>query len=273
MQLSWSPCRRFLIVIQFVGLYVDPRRIYRCIMQIEQNHELAGAYTMKFRWRKRVSLTASLLAVGLVVSAATQNFGGREAVADDDKTQPVSSDGSEKKMAIATLGGGCFWCVEGAMEQLKGVGSVVSGYEGGHVVNPTYEQVCGKRTGHIEVCQIHFDPAVISFDELLEVFFKIHDPTSRDRQGADAGPQYRSVIFFHDEEQEKVAKAHIRKLDEGRTLGRKIVTEVLPTETFYVAEEYHQDYFAKNPFAGYCQAVVKPKVDKVQKEFGDKVKK
>lgn len=228
---------------------------------------------MKFQWSRRVGLTASLLVVGLVVVAASQNFGGRVAVANDEKPEANSSEGSEKKMAIATFGGGCFWCVEGAMEQLNGVSSVVSGYEGGHVVNPTYEQVCSKKTGHIEVCQIHFDPAVISYDELLEVFFKIHDPTSRDRQGADAGPQYRSVIFFHDEEQENTAKEHIKKLEATRTLGRKIVTEVLPTETFYVAEDYHQDYFAKNPFAGYCQAVVKPKVDKVQKEFSDKLKK
>lgn len=233
-----------------------------------------------FMNRKR--LLAVTVIVGLVASMLmSENFrtvvaAGQlteQQTAGDKKAGKPGTTTGEKEMAIATFGGGCFWCVEAAFEQLKGVDEVVSGYEGGHVKNPTYEQVCSKRTGHIEVCQIHYDPDVISFDELLSVFFKIHDPTSRDRQGADAGPQYRSVIFYHDDEQEKTAKEHIKKIDASRKLGRKIVTDVLPTETFYKAEEYHQDYFAKNPFAGYCQAVVRPKVEKVQQEFGEKLKK
>lgn len=176
-------------------------------------------------------------------------------------------------MEKATIGGGCFWCVEAVFERLAGVSDVVSGYEGGHVENPTYEQVCGKRTGHIEVCQVHYDPEVISFEELLDVFFKTHDPTTRDRQGADQGPQYRSVIFYHNDEQKQAAKAFIKTLEDSKKLGsRRIVTEVEPTKTFYQAEEYHQDYFAKNPYGGYCQAVVRPKVEKVEAEFGDKLK-
>lgn len=236
---------------------------------------------MKYGLWHGAGLVGATFLIGLsLVSLAVIN-GQRSATArespaiamPDEQEGDSKSDGSKKEMAIATFGGGCFWCVEAAFEQLEGVSSVVSGYEGGHVKNPTYEQVCTKKTGHIEVCQIHFDPEIVSFDELLSVFFKIHDPTSRDRQGADAGPQYRSVIFYHNDEQKETAKEHIKKLEASRKLGRKVVTDVLPTETFYVAEEYHQDYFAKNPFAGYCQAVVRPKVEKVQEEFSDKLKK
>lgn len=236
----------------------------------------------------KMGLVSGLLLTGLAtvafISASATSVVSGEPVASGEPLTPAQTaagedDGKagdstgEDKMAIATFGGGCFWCVEAAFEQLKGVSEVVSGYEGGSVKNPTYEQVCSKKTGHIEVCQIHYDPSVITFDELLDVFFKIHDPTSRDRQGADAGPQYRSVIFYHDEEQKKVANEHIKKIDASRKLGRKIVTDVRETEIFYVAEDYHQDYFAKNPFAGYCQAVVRPKVEKVQEEFQDKLKK
>jgi peptide-methionine (S)-S-oxide reductase len=210
-----------------------------------------------------------LLATGV---AFVLCISGNVALADDPASA-ATVDNANSEMAIATFGGGCFWCVEAVFERLDGVSSVVSGYEGGKVKNPTYEQVCTKKTGHIEVCQIHYDPKKISFDELLEVFFKTHDPTTRDRQGADAGPQYRSVIFYHDDEQKKVAQEHIKKIDMSRKLGRKIVTDVIPTETFYVAEDYHQDYFAKNPLGGYCQAVVRPKVEKVESEFGDKLKK
>ena len=176
-------------------------------------------------------------------------------------------------MSVATFGGGCFWCVEAAMEMLEGVDKVVSGYEGGFVDDPTYEQVCTKRTGHVEVCQVHYDPEKISFEELMKVFFKIHDPTTKNRQGNDVGPQYRSVIFYHDDDQRKAAKQYIAKLEESGQFGRaRIVTDVEPTKKFWEAEEYHQDYFAKNPFAGYCQAVVRGKVDKVNEEFADKVK-
>lgn len=215
----------------------------------------------------RISSAGVLLSIGL---AAAIGCGGPSITAAEVE-EPTKKE--NENMAIATFGGGCFWCVEAVFEPLKGVSEVVSGYEGGHVKNPTYEQVCGKRTGHVEVCQIHFDPEVISFDELLKIFFKTHDPTSRDKQGADEGPQYRSVIFYHDAEQKKVATEHIAKLDESGALGaKKIVTDVIPTEIFYKAEDYHQDYFANNPYGGYCQAVVRPKVDKVKEEFSDKLK-
>lgn len=187
-------------------------------------------------------------------------------------TTPDDSKSQGKKMEVATFGGGCFWCVEAAMERLKGVSEVVSGYEGGVVPNPTYEQVCTKLTGHVEVCQVHYDPEQISFKDLLKVFFKIHNPITKNKQGADEGPQYRSVIFYHNTQQRDEAIAYIKELDESKVYGRKIVTDVEPTKIFYRAEEYHQDYFAKNPFAGYCQAVVRPKVEKVNQEFGDKVK-
>lgn len=217
-------------------------------------------------WTRRllVFVVGTTLSLGLAGTASAMS-----PASDDEQTEPTKG----KKMATATFGGGCFWCVEAAMEQLEGVSEVVSGYEGGHVENPTYEQVCTKRTGHVEVCQVHYDPATISFEELLEVFFKIHDPTTKNRQGNDVGPQYRSVIFYHDDEQKAAAKKYIAKLEDANTFGRRrVVTDVEPTKTFYKAEEYHQDYFAKNPFAGYCQVVVRPKVEKVKQEFGDKLK-
>lgn len=218
----------------------------------------------------RVMKSGLLLAATFAIALGGCFSGSVSSVVADE---PASEkDGG--KMAIATFGGGCFWCVEAVFERLAGVSDAVSGYEGGHVENPTYEQVCSKRTGHIEVCQIHYDPEVVSYEELLDVFFKTHDPTSRDRQGADEGPQYRSVIFYHDDQQKQTAKDFIKKLEESGKLGkRRIVTDVEPTKTFYEAEEYHQDYFAKNPFGGYCQAVVRPKVEKVEAEFSDKLKK
>jgi len=162
---------------------------------------------------------------------------------------------------IATLGGGCFWCLEAVFDEMKGVLSVESGYMGGHVENPTYQDVCAGRTGHIEVVQVTFDPAVIGYREILEVFFSIHDPTSRDRQGNDVGQQYRSVIFTHSDEQKAIATEMIREL------GPAAVTEVRPSETFYIAEDYHQEYFRKNPNQGYCAYVVAPKVKKFRTYF------
>ena len=162
---------------------------------------------------------------------------------------------------IVTLGGGCFWCLEAVFDEMKGVLSVESGYMGGHVEDPTYQQVCSGRTGHIEVVQVTFDPEVITFREILEVFFSIHDPTSRDRQGNDLGEQYRSVIFYHNDEQKRVAEETIREL------GPAVVTELRPAETFYIAEDYHQEYFRKNPNQGYCAYVVAPKVKKFRTYF------
>jgi peptide-methionine (S)-S-oxide reductase len=168
---------------------------------------------------------------------------------------------------LATFGGGCFWCTEAVFEQVRGVSSVVSGYAGGHVPNPTYEAVCGKKTGHAEVVQITFDPSVISYHDLLTIFFGTHDPTTPNRQGADVGPQYRSAIFFHDAEQEKVAKELIAELNAEGIFGAPIVTEVVPLSNYYPAEDYHQGYYRANPMQGYCQAVVGPKAAKFRKLF------
>jgi peptide-methionine (S)-S-oxide reductase len=171
---------------------------------------------------------------------------------------------------VATLAGGCFWCLEAVYLELNGVEKVVSGYMGGHVQNPTYEEICGKRTGHAEVVQVAFDPSVISYKELLEVFFTIHDPTTLNRQGNDVGPQYRSAIFFHSPEQEQAARA---ALQEAQALWpNPIVTEVTPASTFYVAEDYHQNYFARNPYQPYCAVVVAPKVAKARKVFVGRLK-
>jgi peptide-methionine (S)-S-oxide reductase len=167
---------------------------------------------------------------------------------------------------IATLGAGCFWCVEAVFQEMQGVLSVTSGYMGGRVENPTYEQVCGGRTGHVEVAQLVFDPAVVSFRDILEVFFTVHDPTTKDRQGNDVGPQYRSAIFYHSAEQKQVAEDVIRELD-GEGSGA-IVTEVRAAEVFYPAEDYHRDYFRNHPNQPYCAYIVAPKVKKFREKFG-----
>lgn len=170
---------------------------------------------------------------------------------------------------LATLGGGCFWCLEAVYLELRGVQSVKSGYTGGHVPSPTYEQVCGKRTGHVEVVQVTFDPAVIGYTDLLEVFFTIHDPTTKDRQGNDVGPQYRSAIFTHSPEQERLAREAMAAAQAH--WSDPIVTELHALETFWPAERYHDDYFARNPQNPYCAVVVAPKVAKARKAFLDKL--
>jgi peptide-methionine (S)-S-oxide reductase len=172
----------------------------------------------------------------------------------------------------ATLGGGCFWCLEAVYKDLRGVERVVSGYAGGTVENPTYEQVCGGRTGHAEVVQITYDPEVVSFRDLLDVFFTIHDPTTKDRQGADVGPQYRSIILYHDAEQKEAAESAIAELREKGVWRAPIVTEVVPLEKFYPAEAYHQDYYEQNPRQRYCQIVIAPKVAKFRQQYLAKLK-
>ena len=174
---------------------------------------------------------------------------------------------------IATLAGGCFWCLEAVYDGMKGVESVESGYMGGRSPNPTYEQVCGGDTGHAEVVRITFDPAAVSFKELLEVFFVIHDPTTLNRQGNDAGTQYRSAIFYHTPQQKAGAEETIARLNTAKLWDGPIVTEVTPASDLYQAEEYHQKYFARNPRQPYCQAVVAPKVQKFRKHFLEKLKK
>jgi peptide-methionine (S)-S-oxide reductase len=173
---------------------------------------------------------------------------------------------------VATLGGGCFWCVEAVFKELKGVEKVESGYSGGHVEDPTYHAVCTGTTGHIEVVQVTFDPEVVSFRDILSVFFATHDPTTKDRQGADVGPQYRSAVLYHDEEQKRVAEELIAELEAKGVWDRPIVTEVVPFERFYVAEGYHQDYFENNPGQPYCQVIIAPKVAKFRKENVERLK-
>jgi peptide-methionine (S)-S-oxide reductase len=172
----------------------------------------------------------------------------------------------------ATFGTGCFWCTEAVFQELKGVQKVMSGYSGGKVMNPTYEQVSTKTTGHAEVVQIIYDPKEISFDELLEVFWQVHDPTTFNRQGADVGPQYRSAIFYHNEEQKQKSENYKTELNKSGAFNSPIVTEVSPFKVFYVAENYHQDFYNNNPNYGYCGYVIKPKLDKFRKVFKDKLR-
>lgn len=174
-------------------------------------------------------------------------------------------------MATATLAGGCFWCLEAAFLRVRGIQRVESGYSGGHVDNPGYRAVCTGQTGHAEVVQIDFDPAQISYRELLEMFFAIHDPTTLNRQGADVGTQYRSAIFYHDEAQKQEAERVIAELSEQQIWGAPIVTEVVPLEKFYPAEDYHREYYDRNPEQGYCQAVISPKLSKLRQKFADKL--
>lgn len=176
-------------------------------------------------------------------------------------------------LSTATLASGCFWCTEAIFEQLEGVEHVRSGYTGGHVKNPTYQEVCDETTGHAEAVQLVFDPEKISFTELLEVFFQTHDPTTLNRQGADVGTQYRSAIFYHDQTQKQVAEELIKALNNSGAWEDPIVTEVSPASTFYLAEDYHQDYFNNNKTAAYCNFVIVPKLEKFRKVFSDRLKK
>jgi peptide-methionine (S)-S-oxide reductase len=173
---------------------------------------------------------------------------------------------------LATLGGGCFWCTEAIFSELMGVQKVESGYSGGTVLNPSYEQVCSGRTGHAEVVQITFDPKVISFKELLQIFLTMHDPTTLNRQGADVGTQYRSIILYHNNEQKVIAAQVIKEIESAEVWDRPIVTEVKPFEAFYRAEDYHQEYFKHNAGQAYCQIVIAPKVAKLRKQYRDRLK-
>ena len=178
----------------------------------------------------------------------------------------------EQHTEIATLAGGCFWCTEAIFRRLKGVTAVLPGYTGGTKENPSYEQVSSGKTGHAEAVQIEFDPTIISYETLLTIFFHLHDPTTLNSQGADRGTQYRSAVFFHTEEQKKVAHALINKLDLSGTFKTPIVTEVTQVTTFYPAENYHKEYYEKNGYQGYCQIIIDPKVQKLLKEFRNEVK-
>lgn len=204
---------------------------------------------------------AMMLAAG--VSCGQQNN-------SDNATAMNQQD--EHETALATFGNGCFWCTEAIFQQLKGVTKVVSGYAGGKVKNPTYKEVCTGLTGHAEVIQLTYNPRVISYPELLEVFWQTHDPTTLNRQGADVGTQYRSVIFYHNEEQKRLAEEYKAKLDQSGAFDNPIVTEISPLAGYYPAEDYHQNYFKLNGNAPYCSYVIQPKVEKFQKVFKTKLK-
>jgi peptide-methionine (S)-S-oxide reductase len=189
----------------------------------------------------------------------------------DVKTLNESKNMAFTKLDTITLGAGCFWCVEAIFQQLRGVHSVESGYSGGHVKNPTYKDVCTGLTGHAEVCQIAYDPSIISFVELIEVFWKTHDPTTLNRQGNDVGPQYRSVVFYHTDNQKKLTEQMKSRLDRAGIWKDPIVTEIVPFEKFYKAENYHQEYYFQNLSQPYCSAVITPKLEKFRKVFADKL--
>jgi peptide-methionine (S)-S-oxide reductase len=216
-------------------------------------------------------LVVIVVVLGLGLAVAGYVYLGGTSMTSESFT-PLEPVEAPTGMAKATLAGGCFWCTESVFLQLDGVKSVVSGYIGGSVKNPSYEQVCSGRTGHAEAVQITYDPAVISFEELLGVFWQTHDPTTLNRQGADVGTQYRSAIFYHDQHQKEIAERSRKKLEESGKFTAPVVTEIVPFTEFYRAENYHQNYFAENPHNPYCQMVIPPKVAKVKKLFPDKLK-
>ncbi|WP_245906974.1 peptide-methionine (S)-S-oxide reductase MsrA [Reichenbachiella versicolor] len=182
------------------------------------------------------------------------------------------STDNQEKMEIATFGNGCFWCTEAVFQQLKGVSKVESGYSGGQTIDPTYKEVCSGTTGHAEVLQITYNPEEISFKELLEVFWSTHDPTTLNRQGNDVGTQYRSAVFYHSEEQKSLSEEYKKRLDESGAFDDPIVTEITAFDKFYPAEDYHKNYYNLNPNQGYCQFVIRPKVEKFKKAFAEKLK-
>ncbi len=191
----------------------------------------------------------------------------------ETNTNPVNIHASNQGMDTATFGAGCFWCVEAVFQRLDGVVSIKSGYAGGMVKNPSYKEVCSGTTGHAEVCQIIFDKSKITFDELLEVFWKTHDPTTLNSQGNDHGTQYRSAVFYHNDEQKQLAEKYKQKINDEKAYPNPIVTEIVPYKNYYEAEEYHQNYYNQNGSQGYCQYVIQPKVEKFEKIFKDKMKK
>lgn len=228
---------------------------------------------LQFKRTTRVAglfaISLGLLVCGKTIAADEKNEKTEPTTTTDQKMEPVKTE-------LATLGGGCFWCVEAPLEMIDGIISVKSGYMGGTSKNPTYEEICDKanNTGHIEVVQVAFDPAKISYDLILEAFWLIHDPTSKDQQGADRGIQYRSIIFYHDDAQKAAAEASIAKKNAEKKYSKEIVTELRKVDTFWDAEDYHQNYFKKNPNQGYCNALIPPKLFKLfsDAKFKDKQK-
>lgn len=228
--------------------------------------------SLQYLWVLFLTLATAIL-IGCNTSAApptpeTQSEATQTAADDGGAT---ANESTEKEL-VATFAGGCFWCTEAVFERMEGVNDVISGYIGGHVANPTYEQVCTKKTGHAEAVEIYYDPSKVNYEQLLAVFFKTHDPTSLNKQNNDEGPQYRSSVFYHDEEQKQATEKYIEKLNESGEYDHKIVTQLEKATTFYPAEEYHQDFFRKNPNYGYCKAFVVPKIRKFNRNFGDQIK-
>lgn len=217
------------------------------------------------RYAMKSGFTGLLIMITALLSCAENN--SKRIMSSD-----ITGINASVKTDTATFGTGCFWCTEAIFEQLNGVLKVSSGYSGGHVDNPTYKEVCEGTTGHAEVVQVVYDPSKITFDELLEVFWQTHDPTTLNRQGNDVGPQYRSAIFYHNDEQKKKAEMYKAELNQSGAFNKPIVTEISPFDKFYVAENYHQDYYNNNGSQPYCYYVIKPKLEKFQKVFKDKLK-
>ena len=234
-----------------------------------------GHRSVRFRPQKSRNIFLQLF----VIATAIFMMEVSHAVAEPKKGSAQDSDSNDLEtpsavasMEVATFGSGCFWCTEAVFQQLKGVKSVVSGYSGGRTKNPTYEEVCTGTSGHAEVIRVTFDPKVVSYVDLLEVFWKTHDPTTLNRQGADHGTQYRSVIFYHDETQQKLAREYKKKLDDSKAFDKPIVTEISPLKEFYPGEDYHQNYFRNHPENPYCTTVINRKVAKFKAVFKDKLK-
>jgi peptide-methionine (S)-S-oxide reductase len=218
----------------------------------------------------KTSLLLSLFCTQLSACAQDEHYPKSKTFKEMNDSQPTTNT---HHLDTATFGAGCFWCTEAQFQQLEGVEKVESGFSGGHVKNPSYREVCTGTTGHAEVCNIYYDPSKISFDELLAAFWTCHDPTQLNRQGNDVGTQYRSVIFYHNEEQKQKAEGYKKKLNEEKAYDKPVVTEISPFTVFYKAEDYHQDYYNENGSQPYCMFVIKPKLDKFEKVFKGKLKK
>jgi peptide-methionine (S)-S-oxide reductase len=220
-----------------------------------------------------IGLKKILTVIYTLVLFAILFIGGKETKSEIKQESKTIMNNLNSKFEVATFGTGCFWCTEAIFERVNGVSTVVSGYSGGSVDNPTYKEVCDGTTGHAECTQITFDPAIVTYDELLEIFWKTHDPTTLNKQGNDVGTQYRSVVFYHNDEQKQKAEYYKNKLSEDKIWDKPIVTEITRFEKFYPAEDYHQEYYENNPNQGYCAYVITPKVEKLEKIFKDKLKK
>lgn len=220
----------------------------------------------------KVLLTSSVILLSSMFGLGSCSASDPKNMSAEEKETTNTPNSTMSNLDTATFGAGCFWCVEAVFQQIKGVEKVVSGYSGGNVKNPGYKEVCTGMTGHAEVCQITFDPTVVSYKELLEAFWASHDPTTLNRQGADAGTQYRSVIFYHNDEQKKEAEFYKKQLNETNAYGKPVVTEISSFTVMYSAEDYHQNYYNQNGSEPYCQFVIQPKLEKFKKAFAGKLK-